>query len=174
MASAYGVPINGSMFLISLSTLDNPDATFATQITLNSPIVTSVTGDFSPAIAVGDAPVFPAPLIPGTTPNSIFSIAGFTFSPSNEIRGGGGPPGLDAFALGFPIIIDDGPGGFDPTPGLFLLSARPSSSGYEAGALVTSDGFQPKSNVDDSASTLTLFGIALSALGIVFRSKVMV
>ena len=107
----------------------------ATQAAILSPTAGLVFGDFSPAISAGDPAVFTSPLVFGSTSGLIWSSGGFTFTASGPITATPGP--LNTLAIGAFGIVDDGPGGFDATPGELIFGVSPTRRGIGAFGSVT-------------------------------------
>ena len=127
--------ISGVVTFAGVALLDNANSALATQASIFLPTVVGVAGDFTPPILVGQTPTVTSPLVIGSSPATIWSLSGFTFTPSGPITGGGGPN--NTFALGVSGIVDDGPGGFDPTPAVFALATTPTIGGLGAFASIT-------------------------------------
>ena len=134
-AAQAAVFIDGVVTFAGVALLDNANSALATQATIFLPTVIGVTGDFTPPILPGQTPVITSPLVIGATPATMWSLSGFTFTPTAPITGGGGPN--NTFALGVTGIVDDGVGGFDATPAVFALATTPTIGGLGAFASIT-------------------------------------
>lgn len=135
MTAANAALIQGVVTFSGVALLDNVNSALATQVSIFLPTVVGVAGDFTPPILVGQTPAITSPLILGVTPGTVWSLGGFTFTPNAPITGGGGPN--NTFALGVSGMVDDGPGGFDPTPSIFALASTPTIGGLGAFASIT-------------------------------------
>lgn len=150
--------INGVVTFGGVALLDNPNSALATQATVFLPTVVGVAGDFTPPILVGQTPVLTSPLVLGATPATIWSLGGFTFTPTAPLVGGGGPN--NTFAIGTIGIVDDGPGGFDPTPAIFSLGTTPTIGGLGAFASITASQAVPEPGSYALLAGLGLVGFA--------------
>lgn len=161
--SAHALPINGVITFGGVALLNNSNSALATQATVFLPTVVGVAGSFSPTIAVGQTPTITSPLIIGSTPATVWSLNGFTFTPNGPLTGGGGPN--NTWAIGATGFVDDGPGGFDPTPAIFAMATTPTIGGLGAFASITAAQGTTNDPLPDSGGTAALLGAGLVALG---------
>lgn len=162
IAAANAAPINGVVTFSGIALLDNANSALATQVSIIAPTVVGVAGSFSPAISIGNTPTVTSPLVLGATPATIWTLGGFTFTPTAPLVGGGGPN--NTFAIGAVGIVDDGPGGFDPTPAVFALATTPTIGGLGSFASITAADGPGQPTVPEAGSTLMLLGGGLTAL----------
>lgn len=118
-----GIVMTGGVAFGGVAVLDNPDPTLATSVSIPLAFGGAAIGSFTPSIGVGTPIAFTSPLVNGVTSGLIWSGGAgpvFTFTASGPVTFvGADPSSLGVTAVG---IVDDGPGGFDPTPALFDMA----------------------------------------------------
>ena len=133
--SAHAIQIDGAVTFSGVAILNNPVSALATKASILFPTAGLVDGDFSPAISAGDPATFTSPLVFGVTSGLIWSSGGFTFTASAPITATAGP--LNTLAIEAVGIVDDGPGGYDATPGELIFGVSPTRRGIGAFGSVT-------------------------------------
>ena len=85
------------------------------------------------------------------------------------MEGGGGPN--NTFSIGVAGTVDDGPGGFDPTPAVFAMATTPTIGGLGAFASIsaTLPCRDVPPGVPDTGSTVGLLGLGLTGLSLIRR-----
>lgn len=161
VASASAAPLSGTVTFTGAALLNNANSALATTVSISSPTVVASTGDLA-AIPAASIPTITSPLTLGAGPLVVWTASGFTFTSSGPLVGGGGPN--NTFSIGAPGWIDDGPGGWDPTPAIFSLATTPTIDGLGAFASITATRDNP--DVPDAPSSIALLGLGLVALGI--------
>ena len=157
IATANALPITGGVAFGGLAILDNPTSALATQVSIPFAQAGLSLGDFSPAITPGTAISFTSPLVFGVTDGLIWSggVGPYTFTASAPVIALAGP--ANTLSISATGIVDDGPGGLDPTPADFTLAiAADGLGGF--GSITVALG------VPDSGSTLMGLGTGLIGL----------
>ena len=169
MGVANATCIQGVVTFGGVALLDNANSALATQVSIFLPTVVGVAGDFTPPILVGQTPSITSPLQLGVNPGQVWSLGGFIFTAGGNMVGGGGPN--NTFSIGVAGTVDDGPGGFDPTPAVFAMATTPTIGGLGAFASIsaTLPCREVPPNVPDTGSTVGLLGLGLTGLSLIRR-----
>ena len=170
MVTAHADTIDAEVKFVGVAFLDNEDAALATQLSIQDPLVLSVSGDFSPFISLGNEPLVLSPLILGAQPATLWTLGGFTFTPTAPLFGGGEAD--NSFKISAMGTIDDGPGGFEPTIATFSLTTSiVLPGGLAAFDVTTTSGNVEPQPVPDSANSLLLLALGMGALASARRAS---
>ena len=164
------IPIVGGLGFTGTYKSNVPNLRLATSITITKASVDTVSGAFTPPVLVGSLVAVAKPIIlpPGlyTGPIAlpvapIWSVGGFKLTLSSFDQILDFPTAVTLVGLG---IVDDGPGGFDPTPGDITLSF--SRSGGATFTFAATSSAPPLTTPDGGATAMLLgFGF-LGAAGL--------
>jgi hypothetical protein len=166
--AAQAAMITGGVVISGGAVLDNPNPTLATSASVVLAFGAGSSGSFNPAISVGTPVGFTTPLVNGVTSGLIWWGGGFTFSATGPISF----TGQDSNSLGIIAngVVDDGPGGFDPTPAVFTMALTKGVGGlFGFGSVTAAD---PSNDVPDAGSALLFLGLGLVGVGVSRRLAV--
>ena len=168
--ASHADTITGDITFVGVAFLNSEDATLATELSILDPLVLDVSGGFLSSISIGNEPFVLSPLILGAQPGTLWSLGGFTFTPTSPLSGGGEAD--NSFKMGAVGIIDDGPGGFDPTIATFSLTTTiVLPGGLAAFDIITTAGDTQPAPVPESGSSLLLLALGVSALACARRAS---
>jgi hypothetical protein len=159
IATANALPITGGVAFAGLAILDNQTSALATQVSIPFASSALALGDFSPAVGLGTPISFTSPLVFGVTDGLIWSggAGPWSFTAGAPVIALAGPNNtLSIEATG---IVDDGPGGLDPTPAFFSLAITPTAQGIGGFGSIT-----VSQSIPDSGTTLMGLGAGLVGL----------
>jgi hypothetical protein len=165
--SVNAIEMTGGVAFGGVAILDNADPLLATQVSIPLAFGAAATGDFSPSIGVGTPIAFTSPLLFGVTSGIIWSGGAgpvFVFTATDPIA----VVGADAVSLALTAagFVDDGPGGFDPTPAEFTMAITKSAGTIGAfGSITIPAESVPGNSVPDSGSTALLLGCGIGLVG---------